>query len=294
MSMLSPVTACIKNLVTGNSDPISSASPMPSMDYWLQHAVDVIYSTYGDQVSVYNKNKDLLKFGRSEAVGTGAAATLEHHLSGVLNETFSTTNDITHISSSSGSDTVEIKIEGQTVDASGNFTFVVQTKTLVGQTKTALDTPIARCTRLYNNDTGTAPNNGAALVGTVYVYTDVTVTSGVPASDVHCMIVAGKQNSEKASTTISNDDYWIITGAYADILEKSTVNAEVSFEVRLKGGVFREYFEMSCSNSSGAFRSSVPYIIIPPNSDVRLTAIASSANTTVSGGMLGALASIIT
>lgn len=252
----------------------------------MRHAIDNIESDYSHPVSVESKAKDLLKFGRSEQVHSSTKTTLMTLPAGTFNETYVSTNIITTISSSSASDTESVKVEGHTVDGSGNFTFVVQEITLTGQTQATLATPLARCSRIYNNGSND-------LVGDIYVYQDDTSTAGVPDTDtkVHCEIRAGENNSEKCSTTISNNDYWIITGAYADVLEKTASNAEIIMEVRLKGKVFREYFEMSCSNTSGGtFRSAVPYIVVPPNSDVRLRALASANGTIVSGALFGVLA----
>lgn len=256
-------------------------------DYWLEHAKRVIYSTYGHNVSVYEKAKDLLKFGRSEQVHTTNPTTLMTLPTGVYSETYISTNGITTISSSSGSDTSAVTIEGHTIDGDGDLTFVVQSATLTGQTQATLATPLARCTRIYNN-------SSTDLVGTIYVYENDTDTAGVPDTNagVHCMIRAGQNSSDKASTTISSTDYWIVTGLYADVLEKTSSNAEVSLEIRLKDKTFRRVVELSCSNTSGTFRTGVPYLIVPPNSDVRLTSLASANTTTVSGGIVGVLASV--
>jgi len=260
-------------------------------DFWLDHAINVIAATYGDRVSVHTKNKDLLKFGRSEQVHTSTKTTLMTLPTGTFNETYASGNDIISVSSSATADTsLELTIEGHTVDASGNFTFVTQTATLLGNTEVNLTTPLARCSRLYNS-------SAQDYAGTIYAYESDTVTAGVPqtGAKVHCEIRAGENNSEKCSTTISNTDYWIITGAYADVLEKTASTAEIMFEIRQKGGVFREVFEMSCSNTSGGtFRSSHPYVIVPPNADVRMRALASATGTIVSAGMFGVLAKVIT
>ena len=39
-------------------------------DGLINHALDVIYRSYGDRVSLSRKGKDLLKFGRNPNVGT--------------------------------------------------------------------------------------------------------------------------------------------------------------------------------------------------------------------------------
>ena len=257
--------------------------------YWMEHARNIIYQNYGDEVSIEEKGKDLIKYGRSEQVQTATSTTLMTLPTGTFNESYVSTNSITTISSSSASDTEVVKVEGHTVDGNGDFTFVVQSITLTGQTQATLTTPLARCARLYNNGTND-------LVGDIYVYQDDTSTAGVPntGSKVHCEIRAGQNQSEKASTTLSQYDYWIVHGVYGDVLEKTAANAEIDLEIRLKGGVFRKAFDFSASNTSGGtFRIGRPYIIVPPNSDIRLRAKASANGTIVSGGIFGVLAKII-
>lgn len=253
-------------------------------DPWLEHAVRVIRSTYGVKVSVHSKDKDLLKFGRNDLVGT-SEATIMTLPAGVLHETYVSDNLITHISSADAADTEEVKIEGHTVDGSGNLTFVVQSKTLAGQTKTALDTPLARITQIYNN-------GSTDLVGPVYGYEDDTVVAGVPQTNakIHIIVPAGRNNSLKCSTALSQYDYWIVTGWFCDCLDKTSAVAEVSLEVRLNGKVFRQLETGSVQNGGSDHHDFKPYHIIPANSDVRLVAIADGANTQVAGGIHGVLA----
>lgn len=54
---------------------MGSATISKSDNYYflVHHALEVIEDTYGDAVSVDLKKKDLLKFGRNEAVGTTEA-----------------------------------------------------------------------------------------------------------------------------------------------------------------------------------------------------------------------------
>lgn len=261
-----------------------------NVDFWLEKAIDDIKRNYGHTVSVAEKSKDLLKFGRSEQVQTGTYTTLMTMPSGTYNETYpaANANTINYIVSSSAADTMQITIEGQT-EADSKKTFVVQTKTLTGQTPILLDTPLNRMTRLYISS-GTTDNAGtiSGMVGN-------TVVAGVPStgSDVHCQIRPGRNQSEKCATTVSDVDYWIVFGAYADMLSKNDYNAEVTFEIRQNGSVFRPVFDMSCSKASGAFRTGKPYIVVRPNSDIRLRALASNAGAIVSGGIFGTLAKII-
>ena len=176
--------------------------------FFIQHAIDVIEATYGDRVEI--KPKTLLKFGRSDQVSSSTFTTLMDLPSGTLNETYVSSDLITHISSSSASDTVEISLEGHICLPNGDRVFRSETVTLQGQTKVALPIPLCRSTRMFNN-------NSTDLVGTVYVYEDVSVTNGVPQTDsaVHLMIPAGRNQSRKAATTISAKDYYIVTGIAA-------------------------------------------------------------------------------
>lgn len=270
-------------------------------DAWINHAIDVIKSTYGDDVSIEAKNKDLVKFGRVSMNGNTNWQTVEiqTHTS-IENETYLAANSIDYIVSSSTADIAANNssdgiVEGHTIDGSGNFTFVSQPVILTGQTPAQLQTPLARCTRWYNNDS-------AETAGKISVYDSsvtTTVTAGVPAAGyagVHLTVRAGSQNSEKCSTTISNTDYWIVNGVYADVLSKSDENIEMSFEIRSKGKVFREAFEFSCSTGIGQFRASHPYIIVPKNADVRIRAKCDGAFTgtlDVGAGMFGALAKVV-
>lgn len=259
---------------------------IPNQDTFLKHAIEIIYADYGDVVSVEQKNKDLLKFGRNQNIQT-TKTTIMGLPSGIYNETYISTNGITTISSSSSSDTQELVIEGHTISG-GLFTFVTQTVTLNGQNQVTLSTALARATRAYNN-------NSTDLVGNIYVYETGTSTAGVPdaPATVHLMIDAGENNSEKASTTISNTDYWIVTNFYADVLEKTASWALIHFEIRRQGKIFRNLIDRGASDNSSVNYDFRPYVIIPKNSDVRLRAAANTNGIDVSGGINGFLAKVI-
>ena len=257
-----------------------------SVDYWLRHACRVIEKTYGDTVDVYEKGKDLLKFGRNALVNT-SKSTLMTLPAGVDNETYVSTNIITQISSSSGSDTGSVIVEGHTISG-GVFTFVIQTITLTGQTAVVLGTALARVSRVVNN-------GATDLVGNIYVAQTDTLTAGVPDTDakVHLIVVAGINNSEKASTTISDNDYYIITSFYADCLEKTAAFAIIHLEVREAGKTFINKVDIEASTNSPGFHEFKPYLIIPKNADVRLRASANAAGKDISGGFAGVLASVV-
>lgn len=253
-------------------------------DFWTEHALREVYSTYGDVVDV--KPKSLHKFGENQLVGT-SEATLMTLPAGVLSETYVSTNAITHLSSSSAADTQLVAVEGHTISA-GLFTFVTQTATLTGQTKVALTTPLARISRIANlGSTGFA--------GSVYGFEDDTLTAGVPntAAKVHITVTAAENQSLKASTTISNADYEFITDIYASVEKKTAAGAVVRFKVRNAGGVFRTQFKLGLNSVGPDVRMTFrPYLIIPQNSDVLMTAEADGASTEISGGWNSLLATV--
>lgn len=327
----------------------------------MDHAIRIIKASFGDDVSVISKRKSLVKFGRSDAIGT-SPATIMTLPSGETSETYVRRNIIDTISSSSSSDIMLLGVEGHTVGddisvssitqtsgtaivttssahgfeagewiyveganesgyngivkvdtvistttftysvASGttspatgtitatsqNKTFVTQEATLDGQNKVTLSTPLARITRMFVKE----QNRAANLVGTVYGYVDGAITAGVPntASSVKIMIKAGKNQSQKASTSLSNQDYWLLTSIDISVLEKTTAFVDVELEVRREGGVFREQVNVTASSTCTSVFDFDPYLIVPKNSDVRLQATAGGANTSVTGVIEGYLA----
>ena len=223
---------------------------IPFNDPKIYHAIQVINSTYGVDVSIDSKKKDLLKFGRNTAVNTASTGyTIWATGSDQAHETYvaANTNSIDSISSAAA-DTQQITVEGHT-ESGGNKTFVVQNVTLTGTTRAALSTPLNRCTRAYNNGT-------TNLTGPVYIYENTAITTGKPndTTKIHLTIPGGKNQSEKASTSLSSQDYWIVTGVYADVFTKTSAFADVSLQIRLNGKVFREVFTLSASNSSRGFK----------------------------------------
>ena len=258
-------------------------------DYWLQHAINTIKADYGDTVSVEAKNKDLLKFGRNRLIGTSKALIMTLPV-GILNETYPTTNSITTISSSDASDTNDMTVEGHTVDVTGLiFTFVAQTPTLTGQGQVTLATPLARVSR-------TKTVGAVDTVGRIYIYETDTTTAGVPDTDtkVHLIQEAGVNNSEKAATTISNADYYIVTSFYGDVLEKSASFATVHLEVREAGRVFVNKVDIATTTGGGGrVHEFKPYLVVPKNADIRLRASADGASTDISGGIQGVMAVVV-
>jgi hypothetical protein len=182
-----------------------------------------------------------------------------------------------------------VVVEGHTIDGNGDFTFVTQSVTLNGQTPVALSVPLARANRAYNN-------NSTDLEGLVTVYQDTaTVLAGVPQESalIHLEIEGNGifNQSRKAATTVSKDDYWIITGFNASCLEKQASFVEVVVEIREKGGVFRAApIDIGLGAGDTTTLILEAAIIVKPNSDVRVRAFASGSNTGVSATLYGVLA----
>lgn len=249
-----------------------------------------VWIQYGDRVSVAERGQALNKFGRTEEVTT-TSRTVALLGSGEVNETYQTDNTIDRISSSGAGDMQDVWIEGHTVDANGNFTYVTQTVTLTGQTPATLSTPLARVHRAYNA-------GATNFAGAVYVFRDTTVSGGVPqtAANVHLVVPQGKNQSFKAAMTVAADEYYFITEVYAAVNKKVGADVDVELEIREKGGVFRQQFPLSVStDGANSFNQPFrPYIIVPKNADVRLTASAlTGTSIAVSGGFDGYLAKVV-
>lgn len=166
-------------------------------------------------------------------------------------------------------------------------TFVTQNVTLQGQTQVTLGTPLSRATRAF------IPSQDRAfeLNGDVYIYEDDTATAGVPDTDSKCHLIcesgSGLNQSEKAATCLSNEDYWIISRFRGTLLEKAAAFADVALQIREPGGIFRQVEDISAADRPLEFK---PYLIVPKNSDVRLYALSSGASIDVSGSIQGYLA----
>lgn len=263
-----------------------------NLDDLIRHAQDVIFETYGDTVSVSEKKKDLIKFGTNPNVGT-TRSTIWYTGQDNNNEIYiaDNVNSIDSISSSYNPDSEVVKIEGHTMTG-GNRTFVSQTATLNGRNRVALTTALNRVTRVAHND-----DSSTDLVGEIYVYEDTALTSGKPINTkkIHLTIPSGSNQSKKSSTSLSSTDYWIVTGFSGGSLEKTGTNTtEIELQVRVVGGVFKPVSKPIVVNTgTDTFREFTPYVIIPKNADVRLTALSSSGGQEITGDIQGFLAEIV-
>ena len=267
----------------------------------IKQAEAVVLSTYGDTVSVSAKAKNLNKFGRNRAVGTSPETVAEFQGS-TANEAFLTTNGIDAISSSDAADTQTVRIEGHTIDGSGNLTFAVQTATLTGTTPVALSTPLARATRASIAESGVFGSPPAALAGTVYIYDDTDgQTGGVPDTDAATKILMtpGDTNTEKCATSISSSDYWFISDFSAGVGSAGGSAARVTLTIERRdvanGGPwlpFGREIVLTIAEQNPAPLKFAPFLIVPPNHDVRVVANTNSNTAEVFAELSGYLAAI--
>ena len=289
------------------SDIHWNARGVDNQDIRIREAINRIYRQFGHKVSVEKKGKDLLKFGRTANADAGVRTTVaQFQAVSVVNETFTTTNSIDRIVASDTGPDQLIGIEGHTIDASGNLTFVVQEATLSGETPVALTTPLARCVRLYLKGTGSfaAPQKDLDDAN-IYVFSNAEasgVTNGVPntATATKAMIEAGFNQTQKCATAISQSDYWIITNVAVGLRKgnSNTVTCDAEIEKRdiTDGGVFRPFGLSTTIRASGTSQTEMefnPCLIVPPNHDVRMIAISNAANVEVQGFIHGHLATVV-
>lgn len=251
----------------------------------LRQAVDEIINTTGRDVFV--KPKTLRKFGTHDNL---SATELETIWEVNSNEVYVSDNLINRVSSSHANDTQPIEYEGHTIDGDGNLTFVGGLLvTLQGQTPVELPTPVARHTLAINR-------GSTELNGDVYFYqSTATVTAGVPQeTDLTHNKISGtasppQQTAQKAATSISQHDWWIITDWSASVRVKQDTRVNFYLEVRDKGGVFRVISTIAATAGQTFNRNYQPHIIVSPNSDVRVRAIAAATGAEVSSEINGYL-----
>jgi len=249
----------------------------------LEFAAEEIANSYGNVTSI--KRKSLHKFGRCEVVGT---TEIDINYLGI-DPVHSHTNSITHFSSTNAADTQTLRVEGMII-ASGVMLFQAQDITLNGQTKTALSIPLCRVTRIANVSSTTA------TLGDVYVYEDGTVSGGIPTdlNTVGNVMPATEQSTLFAGTSISGTNYFVCTGYYAYMNKKTTAQADIRFKIKPEYAEFyRSISVSSISNASAVNVKFDPYLIIPTNHDIDMTAVASTTGVDITAGFSGYFADII-
>jgi len=255
---------------------------MKRFDPKLEHAVAVIKSSFNDTVEV--KDKDVHKFGACITFNTATAHTVfTAQDSNSFNETYITANAITHVVTSGTTVGQTLRIEGHVITGSAS-SFKVQNVVENGQVPVALDTPLWRVSRA-------AEVGSETLDGRFFVFEGTAVTGGVPddSSKTHLVMDTARNQSEKAATTWSDQDYALVTGIWCALRRAgggSTGNADITFEVRQFGGVFQEKFVMSLARTgtSSLYVPADPYFILPPNSDVRIRAVGDAVGISIVAG----------
>ena len=282
----------VREFMRTNLGGVTEGSTLTDKDPLIAHAINVISSTYGDTVSVSQKQKDLLKFGRNPNVGT-ARATIWYTGQDETEEATvaANTNPIDTLSCSDVLAASVLQIQGHTMTA-GVKTFVIQTATQDGRNKVTLDTPLHHVTRVAHND-----DDALNLLGETYIYEDTGLTNGKPTdtTKIHLTTPDGENQSQKASTALSSVDYWIVTGISAGYVQKSGSNtAEVTLETRKQGGVWKPLAKplVMATGDSDQIKFE-PYKIIPKDYEVRLSGLASAASQSLVADIQGFLASIV-
>jgi len=253
----------------------SSSNPFQSVvpDFKLAHAIKSISDTYSDTVDIWEKGKVLNKFGYNPDLDTGVAETIWNQGG---DETLKTANDIDIIVSTNAGDTQDVVIEGHTISGS-DLTFVTQTATLNGTTNVSLTTPLARVTRVYND-------SGTDFAG------DITVEDN--GTSVHAKVsgTAGQNQTKKCQTATSSVDYWIITSLSGGVVGSVSATVQFELQVKLSGKVWRTLYDFNSSNYTRVDLST--YIIVPPNSDIRIIGTSGTNNTEAVATIEGYLAII--
>ena len=194
-------------------------------------------------------------------------------------------NTITHLIGASG-DTHTVYVEGHYWASSNQLVFVIQSKALTEDTAVALDTPLARATRMYVTEGSSVPT------GPVYARIGAGGTN-------MCMIEAGETQSQHCATSVSYKDFWIITNYGSAVIGANSADVEFKLEVRpwtttagvpitnpLWRPVTRRW--LLADKGRAEFPQETP-IIVGPNTDVRITAL-TDANCAVTAHIDGYLA----
>jgi hypothetical protein len=242
-------------------------------DYRITYAIDQVLADDGVHISVSAKNKSLIKFGENDDLDLNIEETI--WATGGI-ETLQTSNTIDEVVSADNSDTQDIVIEGHTLSGT-DFTFVNQTATLTGLTPVTLTTPLARVSRMYNDDS-----------------TDFAGVVTVEASGGGTHLTSIGNQSLKCATTLSSTDYWIITSITYSVNRKRAAKIDFGLQVKEYGKVFRLAYGAEGADTSGTHQIFFDQpIIVRPNSDVRMTGISSENDTQAQASIHGYLAKIV-
>lgn len=266
-------TESTKYFQTVNSGNASNPFQSVIADFRLNFAVRNIQLTDAIDVDIWEKGRELIKYGRNDDLDSGVTEMI--WLQGGT-ETIPSSNDIDEIVSTDAGDTQDVTIEGHTISGS-DLTFVVQTVTLNGTTPVALTTPLRDATRMFNN--GSTDFSGTVSVsdGT----TDYLTTDGT------------NNQSLKCAASMGYDTYWIITKLVGSVKRANSAVVDFQLQIRESGKVWRTKYSFSVSRDAGTFQVDLdPYIIMKPNADMRVIGTSNAANTVAEAAVHGYMAII--
>jgi hypothetical protein len=192
--------------------------------------------------------------------------------------TFSATADIDTISSSDGTDTQSVEIIG--LDGDGNL--VTQTKTLTGQTKATLDTPLWRVFRMKNL-------GATDFAGYIYCYVDTAIVNGKPTDQtkIRAVVDDGNNQTEMAVYTVPNGKTCYVRSVYASTAGGSrATNYVIKLKARPFGGVFQLKHRRSINDDKDLDKTFEDPQVFAAKTDLVMTAdIVASA---ITGGNVSA------
>lgn len=179
--------------------------------------------------------------------------------------TYSSSAELMNFSSSNAGDTQDYTVYG----CDGDYVAVSQQITMVGQTETAMTQLMLRVWEVTND--GATPN-----AGDVYIYSDDTVSSGVPqtASKIRAKILIGNNKTLMALYTIPDGK----TGYLMNVNGSSGADQVSTFRVRYRaeGGVF--WSELEWFSYRQVFKR--PWLIpleLAGHTDFEISALASTS-----------------
>jgi hypothetical protein len=215
------------------------------------------------------------KFGSIDAIQSATPADVWEYgvTSGAEKYTFSSTADITTLSSSNVGDSVEMTVVGLIDDGTELTQFI----NLNGQNKVTLPVPYWRVNRMYNN-------NGIDLLGNVYCYVDGAITNGVPddPTTVRAYVSIGEGQTLQAIYTVPAHKTAYFVGHETSITKgvgSTAVSVNCRGRTRDFGKVFRTQDEFSLLSSGVSNKHfNVPIPLPFPEKTDFVTAVESSAN----------------
>ena len=235
------------------------------MDY---QAIPFEFRTTLGQFPRYSNNN---KFGYNIAIGTSQE---EIWNVGGLEAYLSTAERMNIVSTSTNDDGDPAGTGARTLTIFGldnDWMEINETKTLNGQTNVLTDNSYLRVFRMVVNTAGSTGSN----VGTI---TATAQTAGT----VHGQINPTDNQTLKINFAVPANRYGIIT--HAEIGCAKADDCEIRFKIRPFGEVFQTKRLLNFFESTVSFSNIIP-LLIPPKSDVTITALSAAGGVKVSANL---------